>query len=102
MRRLAFRRCFTRTVPCVAAADKNGVLQFDYDNAGDRLVGGGGGIVTDVNRLFGTGDMNQYGTGPITGYVRGNKRPSAARRLAQQIRRRRRRCFSISGTKIHR
>jgi len=57
--------------------DKSGVAQFDYDNVPVIGSSGGGGSVdtTDVTRLFGTGDMKiSYGTGAMSGFVRGNKR----------------------------
>jgi len=56
---------------------KEGVAQFDYDNIPViGSSGGGGGVdTTDVTRLYGTGDMKlKYGTGALSGYVRGNKR----------------------------
>jgi len=57
--------------------NKEGVAQFDYDNVPViGSSGGGGGVdTTDVTRLYGTGDMKiKYGTGPLSGYVRGNAR----------------------------
>ena len=57
--------------------DRHGVAQFDYDNVPViGSSGGGGGVdTTDTARLFNTGDMKiKYGTGALTGYVRGNGR----------------------------
>jgi hypothetical protein len=61
----------------VLMTDRNGVAQFDYDNVPViGSSGGGGGVdTTDSTRLLGTGDMKiRYGTGAISGYVRGNAR----------------------------
>jgi len=61
----------------IILTDRHGIAQFDYDNIPVIGSSGGSGSIdtTDVDRLFSTGDMKlKYGTGAITGYVRGNGR----------------------------